>query len=301
VTDKLALGLLHTKSVEIESLEQSVAREQAKAEDYVVKIRQLESRLAQASSAVTKELELELEHQLAEARREISDARLAWEADRAGLESTIACLESAKASADKDTAFFREQYANASAHVTHVQSANEELEERTMIAEGRVRENVGILKGLYEERLARLEGEANRWRALCQVLRLKDERTTDFVRSEAAEAVELRGKLRKVRIEADELQGEVESMEEENEELRRTVNSLKLEKAALMAQLKDSPTGQGVVRTGSMDAVREGSGSQEVYRCLWMQNESGKHERCEQFFASIGVSDSCVGAIQQLD
>jgi hypothetical protein len=43
----------------------------------------------------------------------MSDARLAWEADRVGLESTIACLEGAKASADKDTAFFREQYANA--------------------------------------------------------------------------------------------------------------------------------------------------------------------------------------------
>jgi hypothetical protein len=76
VTAKLALDLLHTKSVEIESLDQSVAREQAKAEDYAVKIRQLESRLAQASPAVTKELELILRRRDARCRMLDSRGRL---------------------------------------------------------------------------------------------------------------------------------------------------------------------------------------------------------------------------------
>ncbi|EED84085.1 predicted protein [Postia placenta Mad-698-R] len=92
-------------------------------------------------------------------------------------------LQRRKVDAERDRDLFRDLYGKASAHAGEVSKENNELQERLVIAEG---------QGTYEERVRLLEAEVAKWKAQCELLVSRDQRTDDEVRRRAALEPELR-------------------------------------------------------------------------------------------------------------
>ena len=285
--DKLALGLLHTKSEEIQSLEQTVAREQAKVGALMVKIQELEALKERAVSASN-----ELERSCADAKQEsaateakLADERTSWQMDRAVLESTIASLSNSKNSLEEDVKFFQTQYATASSFISGLQKTNQELTERVSIAESQVRVGLATMEASYKIRIATLEEDLGKSKGLCRLLQEKDERTGDDVRNRAAEAVELRVKVGKLQDDLEQLNLVVEGLEAEKEEWERKEFERLTERPRLLRSKSK----------GRIDSLQTGwdweqDDWEEVYRCLWRTRGSETNDRCEQVFTSIRVS-----------
>jgi len=128
-------------------------------------------------------------------------------------------LERRKADAEKDRDLFRDLYGKASAHASEVTKENNELQERLTLAEGQVREGLGMMKGMYEERIRRLEAESQKWKGLCEVLTKRDERTDDEVRRRAALEPELRAENARLKEELEKLGKDYHKMEDVLEQL----------------------------------------------------------------------------------
>ncbi|KAL6302594.1 hypothetical protein BKA93DRAFT_736477 [Sparassis latifolia] len=121
------------------------------------------------------------------------------------LLATIEQLQSKKLEAENDCELFRDLYGKASAHAVEVTRENNELHERIALAESQLRDGLAMLRGTYEQRVQKLQAEADRWRVLCMVLMEKDRRTDDEVRRRAALEPELSEQNRVLREELEKL------------------------------------------------------------------------------------------------
>ncbi|RPD77213.1 hypothetical protein L226DRAFT_533217 [Lentinus tigrinus ALCF2SS1-7] len=122
-----------------------------------------------------------------------------WEQKLAQLRATNEELQRRRMDAEKDRDLFRDLYGKASAHASSVTAENNELIERTALAEGQARDGVAMLKSTYEERIRLLEQEVLRWKSQCQVLTDRDSRMDDEIRRRAALEPELRAENERLR------------------------------------------------------------------------------------------------------
>jgi len=83
-------------------------------------------------------------------RTTMVEAREALTADVARLNSSLDAMTRSKALAEKDCDFFRDQYMQASGFVSTTRAENVELEQKAAIAEGRARDGVALIKGMFE-------------------------------------------------------------------------------------------------------------------------------------------------------
>lgn len=132
-------------------------------------------------------------------------AQLEWEKRVQEQDATISGLRVAKQEADLDRDLFKDNYGHASSFASEMQGKKEELEAELTIVKGQLSSGLPMLKGMYEERIKRLEEEVEKWRTLCHVLTEKDERTNDDMRRRAAEEPELREEIRRLKLELTEL------------------------------------------------------------------------------------------------
>lgn len=148
-------------------------------------------------------------------------------------------LQRRKVDAERDRDLFRDLYGKASAHAGEVSKENNELQERLVIAEGQVRDGLSMLKGTYEERVRLLEAEVAKWKAQCELLVSRDQRTDDEVRRRAALEPELR---------------------EENERLSHLLEALQEDYSRMEGELaalgeKEQPETDGVLPAPTVSTV----------------------------------------------
>lgn len=140
------------------------------------------------------------------------------------MQSELSTLQASHAAAQRDADFFREQYRSASTFVSAVRTENDELVERTKIAESQASTGVKMVRATYESRVKKLEDELRRFKALVELLKEKDRRTNDEVRWRAAMEPELRKENQRLRAALEEREAEVDEM---NDELHATEKQIK--------------------------------------------------------------------------
>ncbi|KAF8132565.1 hypothetical protein EV363DRAFT_112573 [Boletus edulis] len=159
-------------------------------------------------------------------RGEHDQDRLKWEAESTSwaeekarllrsveeLETSVESMRAAKVSAEKDSEFFREQYAQASGFVGSVREENVELEKRVKIAEGQAQDGVAAIKALCEGRVKALQADVDRWKGLTELLQEKDRRTNDELRLRAAQVPELRELCDRLHAENKSLEADVRKL-----------------------------------------------------------------------------------------
>lgn len=267
------MGLLHTKSVEIDQLAKTLADEQAKSAEYAARIQHLEALVAQSpthqSSAPTDPGE-----QLAQTVDQWAADKLAWETQRTAFESSIGDLERSNASLKSDVTMFQEQYRQASDFVSTLQAENRDLDTRVSIAESQVRNGLAMTRGFFDERVRRLEADVTRYKGLCELLQERDSRTNDDVRRKAAEAEEVSARARKLLVENDKMEMYVEQLELEKERWERKEEGWEIQKAIWLKELElRRRDGQSQSLQSAMISAESSWDEQDretVYRCMWM-------------------------------
>ncbi|KAI0339112.1 hypothetical protein BDW22DRAFT_1336687 [Trametopsis cervina] len=137
-----------------------------------------------------------------------------WEGTLDQLRATNEQLQKRKADAERDRDLFRDLYSKASTHASQVSKENEELIERTTIAEGQARDGIAMVKKMYEGRVALLESEIAQLRGLNAVLMAKDFKTNgDDLRRRAAEEREVRAQNQELWIQLSDLRMDYDRME----------------------------------------------------------------------------------------
>ena len=198
-------------------MQATLARELGRNEDLAATNRQLNEALASAKVLASQPSPDAIA--LEDARIQWSQTRSAWDAERKALIASMDDLTRSKASAETDRDFFRDQYAQASMYVDSVRKENTEFEERVLVAEGKAKDGVAMIKATYDGRLKALEMDVARWKGLAELLQEKDRRTGDEVRRRAGEEPELRTKNAALKDEIDRLTGVVLDLSRECEDL----------------------------------------------------------------------------------
>ncbi|KZT75049.1 hypothetical protein DAEQUDRAFT_720259 [Daedalea quercina L-15889] len=146
-----------------------------------------------------------LEQEVDAAKQARSSERQEWEKKAKEQDETVSRLRASKEESDLDRDLFREYYGKASSHAMEMKAKKEELEVELSVAQSQLSEGLSLIKGMYEERIKRIQEEADKWKSLCEVLAEKDERTNDDIRRRAAEEPELREEVRRLQMEVAEL------------------------------------------------------------------------------------------------
>jgi chromosome segregation ATPase len=270
------MGLLNVKSEEISTLKSALILKDNNNRDLTSEIKRLEDALASVQALASQPSPDA--SALAELQTQLVQERASWEAERATLIASENALKSSKASADTDRDFFREQYAQASGYVSTVRAENVELEQRALVAEGKARDGVGMIKAMFEGQVRTLEGDLAQWKGLAELLQEKDRRTGDEIRKKAAEEPELRAKYAESRREIEKLEGMVSELSRE-----RRVLKLKLDNFREHAERTINRT-----RGGELNGSDIAHGGDElVYRCLW--RPGGDSKPCLNIFSSPEV------------
>ncbi|KAH7890527.1 hypothetical protein F5I97DRAFT_1791717, partial [Phlebopus sp. FC_14] len=186
------------------------------------------------------------------------DEKAKWEAERtllmeerdtlsksvSALTSSVETLTVAKTSAEKDTEFFRGQYAQASGYVSSVRAENSELEKQAKIARGQAEEGVAMIKALFENRVKAFQDDVDRWKALAELLQEKDRKTNDEIRLRAAREPELQERCRQLTSENESLETDLRKLGQaqqrvaiQRNKLYREVIILKQQRAAIKSKL----------------------------------------------------------------
>lgn len=272
-----ALNLLNLKSEEILQLQAALAQERRRNEDLTAANQQLSEALTLAKTISSQPNPDAIA--LDEARIQWSQTKVAWDTERKTLVASLDALTRSKASAETDRDFFRDQYAQASMYVGSVRNEITELEDRVLIAEGKAKDGVGMIKATYEGRIRALEKDVIRWKSLAELLQEKDRRTGDEVRRKAGEEPELRMKNAELRQQISRLEA--------------TIIGLSRERQVLQPRLSNR---NGVGRPAIRDDTEEmhvlnsptaSHGDELVYRCLW--RPGGNSGPCLNVFSSAEV------------
>jgi DNA repair exonuclease SbcCD ATPase subunit len=269
--------------------------ERDKADALAKEIASLRDALAEASAAAKSNIDLE--QQLAEMRNQREQDKMVWDAERSALVSSLHTATGAKASAEADRDFFREQYAQASGYVSSVRVENQQLEMRAAIAEKQATDGVGMIRNTFQERLRNLEGEIRKYKNLAALLTEKDKRTGDELRRRAGEEPELRlrcGKLedktQRLIAEKAVLESRLEDAEGEHRALEQKLRGWREEIVKVDAEMRTYKA-----KMEALVVVAGAEGEDDFsYRCEW---RVGKNISCESIFDDNLVRRNCSGYV----
>ncbi|KAF9531447.1 hypothetical protein CPB83DRAFT_105284 [Crepidotus variabilis] len=228
--------------------------------------------------------------EVAELQSQRAVEKAAWEDERVAFQARISSLESAKALANKDCDFFRDQYGKASGFVTSVREENKELEKRIGIAESQTSTGVELVKSTFALRIKTLEDNARAWQGMAEFVIEKDRRTNDDIRRRAAEEPELRARCERQRqaIELDEERIEdleAELMEKQTELNRANAEIIhrKTENDSLQEDLNEALIKlDRIGRQG--DEPSQGDGHELLWCCKW---DRASPNPCRGTFATL--------------
>jgi chromosome segregation ATPase len=285
-----AMTLLNAKSQEIAKLDTLLAAEQAKSGGLSQEVESLRAALVAATSEPRSE-EVDLELQLSEARALVVQEKAAWDAERSKLTSSVETLTREKADAQKNGDFFREQYGKASGFVSSVRRENDELENRTRIAEEQTTTGVALVKATFQKHIEKLEEDAKKWRVMAMFVIEKDQRTNDDIRRRAAEEPELRARCESLEEHIDALDDQTSNLESELERKETTVQQLEKEVSAYKKEITRLNIELNEAQSKFERSSKAGEGSQSdhemLYRCQW--RPEGGNDPCEGLFVSVEV------------
>lgn len=159
--------------------------------------------------------------------------RARWAEEKVALQGEAEALRGDKTRALADVDFFREQYQRASDFASTTRSENEELLARATLAESQAVNGVAVVRATVEARVAKLEVEVRRYKALSEMLTDRARRTDDDVRYHAALAPELERRFQQLHGQFTETEAELEETKDElraekrvNARLRRRIARL---------------------------------------------------------------------------
>jgi chromosome segregation ATPase len=217
---------------------------------------------------------------LAELQTQLALERAAWEKERSELVASRDEHMHSKMSADTDRDFFRDQYAQASGYVSTVRDENLQLEQRALVAEGKAKDGVGMIKAMFEGQIKTLQGDLAQWKGIAELLREKDRRTGDEIRQKAAEEPELRERYAKSLR-------EINKLKEVVLELAREKNILQLKLDSFREDVGRTIDGLNSERALPLNGSDTDQGDELVYRCLW--RPGGDSVPCLKIFNSHQV------------
>jgi hypothetical protein len=168
-----------------------------------------------------------------EAYKDWNLERTRWAEEKLTLQGEAETLRGEKGRALADVDFFRAQYQKASEFASSMHSENEELSARAALAESQATKGVALVRATLEGRVAKLEAEVQKHKALSEMLTVRARRTDDDVRYRAAIAPEierefrlLEGRFRELEAELEETKDELFDEKRRNSKLRRRVARL---------------------------------------------------------------------------
>lgn len=151
--------------------------------------------------------------QVADLQQTLAQERSRMESAHQEQMSAIQDLQRRKADAESDRDLFKDLYDKASAHASEVGARKTQLERELGVASSQVTDGLTMVKRMYEGRTQKLQEEVERWKGLCKVLSDKDERTNDEIRRRAAQEPRLREENAALRDEVEELKEEVRRLQ----------------------------------------------------------------------------------------
>ncbi|KAI0300560.1 hypothetical protein B0F90DRAFT_1723960 [Multifurca ochricompacta] len=165
--------------------------------------------------------------------------RALWAEERKETQRVAEALRADKVRALADVDLFREQYQRASEFASKVRSENEELSARAALAESQSVNGIAMIRATFEVRVAKLEDESRRYKALSEMLIERARRTDDDVRYRAAMAPEfereyqqLHRQFRETEAVLEEIKDELRSEKKMNARLRRHIVGLEAKEEA---------------------------------------------------------------------
>jgi hypothetical protein len=178
-----------------------------------------------------------------EAYKDWNLERTRWAEEKLALQGGAEALRGEKERALADVDFFRTQYQRASDFASSTRSENEELSARAALAESQATKGVALVRATFESRVAKLEAEVQKHKALSEILTERARRTDDDVRYRAALAPEFEREYRQLEGRFSELEAELEETKDElfdekraNSKLRRQARLESREQAADVGQ-----------------------------------------------------------------
>ncbi|TFK23851.1 hypothetical protein FA15DRAFT_444696 [Coprinopsis marcescibilis] len=308
-----AMSLLNVKSEEISSLEKLLAEERLKVQakdDQIAAFKEqtLKDNAAFAASIQDATARLEPELQKAKAAHEADTAK--WEEEKFHLQLSIKTAGEQKALAERDAAYFRDLYMQASASSGLLQTEKKELEKELAIAKKQATEGVAAVRETLNLRIKDLQTRHDNWMRTAQFVIEKDRRTNDDIRKRAAEEPELRAKIKSMKqkcatlaetihnlqnviqerdSELEGLEGNLADARNENRELKklralreRDEGSQENDESSPSSQEDESESSQ-VNGTGATQSIPIKSQAayqsqvedpdDQVYRCEWKASE----------------------------
>ena len=172
-----------------------------------------------------------------------------WTEEKTALQGVVEALRADKARALADVEFFRAQYSRASDFASSARSENEELLARATLAESQTTNGVAMVRATFENRVAKLEAEVQKYKALSEMLTERARRTDDDVRYRAAMTPELERQyqqlhrqFRETEAELEETQDDLRAERKANTSLRKLVTRLEAkEQANVVKSLDQEP------------------------------------------------------------
>jgi hypothetical protein len=169
-----------------------------------------------------------------------------WAEEKTALQGVVEALRADKARALADVEFFRAQYSRASDFASSARSENEELLARATLAESQTTNGVAMVRATFENRIAKLEAEVQKYKALSEILTERARRTDDDVRYRAAMAPELERQYQQLHRQFRETEAELEETKDDlraerkgNRSLRKLVMRLEAKEQANVGKSPD--------------------------------------------------------------
>jgi chromosome segregation ATPase len=305
-----ALDLLHKKSEEISELRAQVVMLRMRSTDGEAKLHK------QVGNGALKSMQ-EVDYLATGIQTDRDDEahavwnleRTRWAKEKLALQGEAEALRGEKARVLADVDFFREQYQRASAFASSTRSENEELSARAALAESQAVNGVALVRATLEARVAKLEAEVQKYKALSEMLTERARRTDDNVRYRAARALELErdytklsGQFRETEAELEETWDELRAKKRVNIKLRRRIASLESKEGAadvgqsgeqkriLSSEQKDDDDDYRPSRSPSSSPVTVGSSPQR--HSPHNEDGAGPADRPIEQLASIGPGES---------
>ena len=183
-----------------------------------------------------------------EAYKDWNMERTRWAEEKLALQGEAEALRGEKARALADVDFFRAQYQKASDFASSMRLENEELSARAALAESQATKGVALVRAIFDGRVARLEAEVQRYKALSEMLTERARLTDDDVRYRAALAPELKREIRQLGERFIDLEAELEDKKDELFDEKRANSKLRRQVARLESKEQAADVGQPTER-----------------------------------------------------
>lgn len=258
-----ALDLLHKKSEEISELRASLRRRITDDHSKLVHT-QANKSLNGKEGKDYRAVEVQTDRDPGDDAALIAE-RARWAQEKAVLQGELDTSRGDKARALADVDFFRDQYQRASAFASTTRTENEELSARATLAESQAVNGVAMVRATFEARVAKLEAEVRKYKALSEMLTERARRTDDQVRCCAALKPELERELRELRRQFRETEAELDETGDELRVEKRANAKLRRRLAILEAKVPSPSPDDAEV-------------SRKREHVLWSDNDEGDED-----------------------